>query len=358
MNKPGMLKRNKKVGVSDDTVNAVVKTFSEAENAETVAHENKEIALSAIKLWDKQPRNFKLSMDDVIRGSVLEDDDHFTQKEAELEKIMGLALSFQEIGMMNPPVGFDLAGQCVQLIGGQRRTMAKVFSLFHIKEVIEEIGSTAYEVSIDDKAVSNADHVKERLEQTKIEVKAYKRKPDVITLEKMAMADNTQREDLPITDKLKWAISFAELCEGQGRGYTWQDLADALGLTRSPAFDWKKLLLERSDQWVEKAIGKVLQGKMAIKKAFQIAAANPEKRESKYVELTGSPPEDSSGEVRKISVKTSSSVQALKSLILKNSRTKLKDELANVDWDKPSEVKKAFTVFLEDWEKRYGQADS
>ncbi|PCI07394.1 MAG: hypothetical protein COB77_04730 [Gammaproteobacteria bacterium] len=83
----GMLKR----GVQPKTINNVAAKVQAAESAITQQYETKNVALSNINLWDDQPRAFKLTTDDVIRGFILEEDEHYGDKSDELNNIISLA---------------------------------------------------------------------------------------------------------------------------------------------------------------------------------------------------------------------------------------------------------------------------
>ncbi|MFK5948246.1 MAG: hypothetical protein QM500_05710 [Methylococcales bacterium] len=340
--KPGMLKR----GVQPKTINNVAAKVQAAESATTQQYETKNVALSNINLWEDQPRAFKLTTDDVIRGFILEDDEHYGDKSDELNNIISLALSIKELGLLYTPLAFALPGKCVQLLGGQRRTMASIFALFHIISNANDDGDLTHEVK-----VSPAPDLT-LLDNERIAIKVFSRKPDDITLERMAVADNTQRSDLSIGDRLRWAVKFANMLHDLKHELTWRDLADTLALNRSQAFEWKKVIDNRDDQYIKKTIDLVIQELISFKQLTELAAESVKNRKAMFDSWFKK--KTKSDSIKKVSLGSTSNYSALKSLIMANVHGAQTEVFEKVDWEKPQQVKKAFNAFLTYWETNHG----
>lgn len=340
--KPGMIKR----GVQPATIDKVAAQVQAAETATTQQYDTKSVPLSNIVLWDDQPRSFKLTLQDVIRGIILEEDEHYADKCLELEGIATLALSIKEFGLLYPPIAFALPGKNVQLLGGQRRTMAAIYGLLHTVSTSIDSGLILHEVSVSPVPDSSL------LEKERISVKVFSRKPDEITLERMAVADNTQRSDLSISDRLRWAVKFADKLHKNKHDLTWRDLADTLALSRSQAFEWKRVVDTRDDRFVKKAIALVIEDTISFKQLLELASAPSAEREGIFNSwFRKSPAPDSP---KKVSLGTTTNLSALKSLIMSNVTGEQKDLFAEVDWDKTAQVKKAFSEFMTYWESNHG----
>ena len=79
--RPGIVKR----GVSQGTIDKVAAKVTAAQNAETQEFEMKQVALARIKLWEQQPRGFHLTMEDIYRGLIEEQDTYATEKKMNLK---------------------------------------------------------------------------------------------------------------------------------------------------------------------------------------------------------------------------------------------------------------------------------
>lgn len=255
-------------------------------------------------------------------------------------------MSLCSFGMLNPPLAYALPGREVQLLGGQRRTMASIYALFHIETTIgaDDIALQRVELNIDPDM--------EMLEAERILVKVYSRKPDGLKMEEVGMIDNSQRSELPVTDRLRWALKYAELKESKGINVIWRDMADTLGLNRTQAYQWLRVIDTRSDPWVKKVVDKVLNHNQPFQKLADIAAADQTDREALYQDWYDNRPVPDKH--KKVSLGVTSNMPALRRLILANVSSKAKYQFDNVDWDNPKLVKKAFADFLNLWEEEHG----
>ncbi len=340
--RPGLVRR----GVQKGTIDKVAAQVSAAENASTQEFEIRQVPLSRIQLWEAQPRTFHLTLDDVYRGFIEESDGSAGKKKDELEAVIGLALSIREFGMLNAPLAYALPGKDVQLLGGQRRTMASIFALFHIRSTLGADDVYRHDVRI------NKSPDREALESERIAVKVFSRRPDDINIEQIGMMDNAQRSELPIKDKLRWALKYALIKEENKLDVGWRDLVDILGLNRSQAYQWLKVIQERGDKWVAKVIPLVLDESVVFKRLSDIAAADAQDREALYKSWFEKRP--TSDKQRRVSLGVSSNLPAIRDLVMSNVSGKAVDEFAEVEWDKPKEVKKAFANFLKYWEESHG----
>ncbi len=340
--RPGLVRR----GVTRGTIDKVAAKVTAAENAETQESEMRQVALSRIKLWEEQPRGFHLTLDDIYRGEIDEHDVFVEAKKNELEGIIGLAMSLCVFGMLNAPLAYALPGRDVQLLGGQRRTMASIFALFHIETTIgaDEIPGQ--------KVVINTSPDMEKLDAERILIKVYSRRPEGLKMEEVGMIDNSQRSELPVTDRLRWALKYADKKERMGLEVKWRDMADTLGLNRSQAYQWQKVVSSRTDEWVAKVATRVMNSSEPFQRLSEIAAAEPGDREALYRNwFEGRPTSDKKN---RVSLGVSSNLPALRSLILSNVNGKARDAFANIDWNNPKLVKKAFSDFLKIWEEEHG----
>lgn len=340
--RPGLLRK----GVAKSTIDNVAAKVQAAQLATTQEYETKSVPLSKIHIWDDQPRTLALTLDDVKRGSILSGDPDYDIKHTELMGIISLALSIREFGMLYQPLAYALPGQEVQLMGGQRRVMASIFSLFHIVEKETDSGETFYDVQESPAPDSSL------LETTRIEIKVFSKKPDVLNLERISMADNMQRKGLPIGDRLKWAVNFANIMDELGEVLSWKDLASTLALNRSQAFEWKKIIDNRQDTYIRRAIELVSNETLTLNQLVELAGQSAKKRKALLDSwLNKSPAPDSK---RKVSLGTTTNLNALKSLIMANIDASLEREFESVDWGHPSQVKKAFKKFMSYWESVNG----
>ena len=342
--KPGLLKRNK--GVQPGTINKVAAQVAAAESAETHEYELRHVPLANIHLWDDQPRSFQLSLEDIYRGNIKSDDELVEQKQNELEGIIGLAMSQKAFGILNAPLAYALPGKAVQLMGGQRRTMAAIFAVLHIRTTMGSDDIPKHDIKLSESPDL------ESLQIEKIAIKVFVKKPDELVLESIGIADNVQRTDLPISDKLRWVVKFATQKEGKGLDIGWRDLVDTLGLSRSQAYEWLKVVNSRTDIWVEKIIEMVIVGKAPFKKLSDLAAAEVSERESLFKSWFEDRP--ASDRNSRVSLGTTDNLNALRSLVLANVSDQQKAQFEQIDWNKPKEAKKGFTEFLKSWEESHG----
>ncbi len=345
MKRPALLKRAKP-GVQAETISKVAAKVAAAESATTHEYDMRQVALANIRLWEDQPRSFHLTMDDIIRGQIQPDDPASDEKTEELESIIALALSLKEFGMLNAPIAYAMPGKTVQLMGGQRRTMAAVFALFHVQSKVDAHDHMEHDVVIDD--TPDVD----RLQDERIAVKVFAKKPDDLTLERLGMVDNVQRTELPIADKLRWVVKYADKRQAAGRELGWRDLVDTLGLSRSQAYEWLAVVQARQDPWVRKLMEKVGEGEAPFSRLLQIARAEPNDREALFELWYGTRPAPDRS--KKVSLGVTTNLPALKSLVLANVHGDIKDRLATMDWGNPRTAKKAFAEFLAHWEANHG----
>ncbi|MBT4195020.1 MAG: hypothetical protein HOE12_11870 [Gammaproteobacteria bacterium] len=334
-----------RVGVQKKTIDNVGARLEAADKATTEEFLNTQVALSSIILWDDQPRDIYLTLEDVTRGWIKRDDPLIIEKEKDLAGISTLALSIKDTGLNNAPIAYSIPGQKVKLIGGQRRTMAMIYSIYHVVSEILESGELAYDISI------NQNPDLKLLDVTRIQVKVFTRKPDQMVIEKIGMADNIH-EGLSLTARLNWAIKIAELKENNAQSIHWSDLTGTLGINRAQAFKWIKLLFEKDDKWIKKAIDLVKNGKLSLSKLFDIAYSKD--KENTFYSVTGQKRLPIDGQ-KKISVGAKiTNLSAVKKLIYANISNKYSSEFEDVDWNNPAKVKKAFIRFFELWEKSNG----
>jgi hypothetical protein len=104
------------------------------------------------------------------------------------------------------------------------------------------------------------------------------------------IVDNVQRSDLPIGDKLRWLLKFADQGEGKGREIGWRDLVDTLGLSRSQSDEWLTVVQSRNDEYVKKIIDKVFLVTTSFSRLIEISKADLFKRELIYNKWYGSRP--------------------------------------------------------------------
>ena len=342
--KPGLLKRNR--GVQPGTINKVAAQVAAAESAETHEYEQRQVPLTNIHLWDDQPRSFQLTLEDIYRGHIKSDDELVEQKQNELEGIIGLAMSQKAFGILNAPLAYALPGKAVQLMGGQRRTMAAIFAVLHIRTTMGSDDIPKHDIKLSESPDL------ESLQIERIAIKVFVKKPDELVLESIGIADNVQRTDLPISDKLRWVVKFATQKESKGLDIGWRDLVDTLGLSRSQAYEWLKVVNSRTDIWVEKVIEMVIAGKVPFKKLSDLAAAEESERESLFQSWFEDRP--ASDRNSRVSLGTTDNLNALRSLVLANVSEQQKAQFEQIDWNKPKEAKKGFTAFLKNWEESHG----
>ena len=368
MNRPSPLKRLASLGVRSATIDRVAEGVSAAENARLKEYELRDVALADIQIWADQPRRTTLQVDDVIRGSIPDTDRYQARKESELEKIISLALSQCEHGMLNAPLAYALPGRRVHLLGGQRRTMAAIFAALHTR--VNDDGECEIRINPEpDLAV---------LETQRITVKVYLRKPDMLRMSKIGIVDNVQREDLPMGDRVQWLMTYVEhKKEVNPRAVvTWREISDSIGVSRSQAYQWLAILHARDDVTVQKVIQDVIAGKTHLARAVDIAKSDPDERvaiyeqvqremalrsESPESEEIADPPEVApkqrlpNANPGRVSLGATGSLNALRTLVLRNvEEPEERKKLEQIDWSDPREVKKGFTAFLRYWESKYG----
>ncbi|MGZ6298565.1 MAG: hypothetical protein ACXWM2_04170 [Parachlamydiaceae bacterium] len=343
--KPGILKKPQ-LGVQAATITKVAEQIAAAESAKLLEYEVRQVPLSDILLWEDQPRTFHLKINDVIAGEIDPADPQSDAKKEELEGIVSLAMSQKEFGILNPPLAYALPGKKVQLMGGQRRTMAAIFAILHIKTKIDEDSQHVNQIVID----SQPDTA--RLEAERIAVKVFFRRPDQLTLEKLGVVDNVQRTELPIGDRIRWLLKFADKRVEQGADVHWRDLVETLGLSRSQAYEWLFIVQSRDDKFVQKVIEKLLVGDATFGRLLEMAKATQETREGLYNNWYGYRP--APDKLTRISLGKTSNFNAIKSLIMANIEDEFKKDFDQIDWANPKLVKKAFEDFLNYWEKAHG----
>ena len=345
MSEPSIPKKRPTVvrrGVQSKTIDNVAARVLAAETTSQQEYESRHIPLSQINLWETQPRNTKLTLDDIYRGYIELNDDENKKKTTELDSIIGLALSIKELGMLNEPLAYSLPGKRVQLMGGERRMMAAIFGALHTKVDHSRNNTTQYKVEIDQSPNLEA------LDIERISVKCYSKKPDDLTLEQIGMTDNSQRKEVSVADKLSWLIRFSKRKESLGQVLAWNDLVDTMGLNRSQAFKWLKVVKSSDDIWVGKVIQLVLAEKTSFNKLADIADTPEVDRENLFNSWFGK-----KSKKQTVSLGASSNIGALKRLILNNVQKESKAQFESINWEKPSEVKKAFAQFLEIWEEQH-----
>ena len=132
--KPGILKRK---GVSEGTLNKVASQVKTAENAQKDKYQIKAIKLSNIELWENQPRETHLTIEDIVAGEISITSKNKNAKKDELKKIIDLAHSTKELSMLVMPLAYAIVGGKVMLIDGHRRTMAAIYSCLWLAEDVQ-----------------------------------------------------------------------------------------------------------------------------------------------------------------------------------------------------------------------------
>lgn len=343
--KPGLLKRNI-LGVQADTISKVAAQIAAAESAKIVETEIRQIPISNIKIWDEQPRTVHLTMEDIFRGFILNEDKKYGKKVEELEGIISLAFSIKYFGLLNPPVAYALPGKTVQLISGQRRTMAMIYAIFHISDASTESEINKFELLINE----NPDP--EVLEIERISVKVFLRKPEDITKERMGILDNVQRADLSIADKLRWAINHSNELEKHDKSLRWRDLVSILALSRSQSYEWLSIIQNRKDYYVSLLIEKVINEQATFGRLLELSKADVETRKKLFNTWYGDRPVPDSN--RKFSLGKTDNYNAIKKLVLNNVDESIKNEFEALDWNDPKLAKKGFAEFLNYWIKKNG----
>lgn len=346
MKKPMVLGKRQPLGVQAETISKVAAKIAAAESAITQEFDIRQIALSDIQFWEEQPRTFELKIDDIYRGEIRADDPLYEAKSEKLEGIIALAMSLKEFGILNPPIAYALPGKRIQLMGGQRRTMAAIYSLLHIQSCLDEDENEYHEIVI------NRDPDLSLLDRERISVKVFFKKPNDMVLERLGIVDNVQRSDLPIGDKLRWLLKFADKREGKGRGIGWRDLVDTLGLSRSQSYEWLTVVQSRNDEYVKKIIDKVFLGTTSFSRLIEISKADSFERELIYNKWYGSRTEPDKNSP--ISLGKTGNLNALKRLVLSNVEGEIKERLESIDWNNAKSVKKGFAEFLEYWVSKHG----
>lgn len=344
--RPGVLIKRKPLGVQTGTINRVAEKIAAAESATLQEYELRQITISDIELWNEQPRKFHLNLEDIYRGKILESDDNYKVKSEQLEALIGLSMSIKEFGILNPPLALALPGKKVQLLGGQRRVMAFIFSIFHIRSIENENHEGYNEIIINPEPDMSLLHIE------RIEVKVILRRPDELTKERMAMIDNMQRVDLTIGDKLRWLISFADRRESFGKKIKWRDLIDTLGVSRSQAYEWLAIVDSRKDAYVMEVIKKVISNLVSFSRLLEIVRADPELRKILHDKWFGDRP--APDKIPRISLGKTDNLKALRTLVLTNSDGDVKDHFESINWDNPKNAKKGFEEFLIYWERKHG----
>ena len=342
--RPGILNRSR--GVQQDTIQKVAAEVAAAEAAVTQEYEIRHVPLANIQLWEGQPRTFHLTLEDIYQGCIAPGEVLAAEKTDELEGIIGLAMSQKEFGMLNAPLAYALPGKKVQLMGGQRRTMAAIFGLFHIQTTVDGRDVPEHNVVLDD-APDLA-----RLESERIAVKVFPKKPDDLTIERVGIVDNVQRTELPISDKLRWLVKYADQKEGKGREVQWRDLVDTLGLSRSQAYEWLTVIQARNDPWIIKLTEKVLIGAAPFGRLAELAKADALDRERIFNTWYGARP--APDRQSRVSLGATGNLGALRSLVLANVDGELKAQLEALDWQSPRAAKSGFAAFLKYWEAKHG----
>lgn len=346
MKKPVVLGKRQPLGVQAETITKVAAKIAAAESAITQEYEIRQVPLADIQFWDDQPRTFLLKLEDVYRGEILINDALYKEKIEELDGIIALAMSQKEFGILNPPLAYALPGKKVQLMGGQRRTMAAIYALFHLQTSLDEDDNAYHEIIV------NSDPDLSCLEKERIAVKVFFKKPNDLTLERLGIVDNVQRTELPIGDKLKWLLKFAEQREGKGGEIRWRDLVDTLGLSRSQAYEWLAVVQSRHNEYVKKIIEKVFLGTATFSRLLEIAKADSALRELMFNKWYGTRPVPDAP--APISLGKTANLNALRTLVLANVEGDIKQRFASIDWGNPKIVKKGFAEFLEYWESKHG----
>ncbi|OAI18303.1 hypothetical protein A1507_09645 [Methylomonas koyamae] len=343
--KPGLLKRTA-LGVQPATISKVAAQIAAAENATQQEYELRQVLLADVLLWEDQPRTFHLTLNDIYRGYIQEDDPHRINKTEELEGIITLAMSIKEFGLLNPPIAFALPGKQVQLMGGQRRTMAAIFGLFHLETIVDEQENRVHELTI------NPEPDLTLLQVERITVKVFLRKPQPQTVERLGIIDNVQRDDLSIGDKLRWLIKFSVHQEEKGKAVRWRDLVDTLGLSRSQAYEWLNVVQMRHDEYVKQVIQFVIEGNASFARLLEIAKADSELRDQLFRQWFGD--RGVRGNKTKVSLGHTTNLNALRSLILANIGNDELNSFKDINWEDPKSVKKAFATFLDYWIEKHG----
>jgi hypothetical protein len=297
--------------------------------------------LALIQAGSEQPRNIRITRDDVIKGHIGDGDPDFEVKSEELEELRNMALTQVNVGELYAPVGYELPGQRVSLIDGHRRYLSRVYKAIHI-----DSESDAANVSVES-----------RLGNTRMTCRVYPSKPAASVIRDIAIIGNIQRKELNVLETLNWGFDRdQEERTKNGVGLNAKFFMDRIGLKSSQAHKWAKIISVGRQDLVD-AIAALEHGDLTQLEQMHVIAAESNKRKRKQLierlcsKKGRGPRRTTSGSVM---LGKTANLGAVKALIEAAADGQILADLSGTNWEDPKSVSRAFRKFLKAWEIRHG----
>lgn len=201
------------------------------------------VSLERLELDPENPRELSLSMDEVRRG-IDSEDAHFKSKQLELKSLASLSKSITNQGLINPIVVYK-AGDNYRLVAGERRTLASLVA-----------GKKSIQARILDS------------------------KPNTLNRFIMQWAENIEREDLTLWERLSniksIVTAYAKTHDKVATRITAAELSDLIGISASQAAQYK-VVLQGGDDLIqaiqENAVANLDKAALIAKAAFNQQSA-------------------------------------------------------------------------------------
>jgi ParB family transcriptional regulator, chromosome partitioning protein len=193
------MKKRKQFGVPSLLAKGLSETLSIAENANMFLR-NSVIPLSRIEVDPDNPRQMKITQDDV-KGGVKTGDPDSEKKNEELEKIKELSNSILKSGLINPITVYK-DGQIYRIVAGERRYLATLLA-----------------------------------GRAEIESRIFDQKPTILELKLVQWYENTAREDLSLYERVDNVVELIRVFKGANNveKVTATDLKSLTGLSLQQA---------------------------------------------------------------------------------------------------------------------------
>ncbi len=300
----------------------------------------KDVPIINIELDPDQPRQLNITSEEVING-IDERDEDLKMKMEELEEIKNMALTQGNVGTLYAPVGYELPGQRVRLIDGHRRFLAQLYKVIHIDNVQD--GST---------------DINNIISINKMTCKVYPTKPPQDVIDDIAIIGNIQRKELNVYETLNWAFRRNEQHQAihEGKSLGTRFFIEKIGLRSSQASKWNRIVTVGREQ-LKEAIEALESGELTQLEQIYTLASESNKRKRKILLDRMRKRKyaiKKKSESKFISLGRTENLVAIKSLINVNADVETLEKIDGTDWSKPSDVQRAFKLFLMAWEKRYG----
>lgn len=156
--------KKKRFGISEALTRGLSETIHVVEN-NAGTFRNVVLPLSRIELDPENPRKLSIDLSDV-RAGIRPDDENYSQKQEELEKLKELAHTIKTNGVINPVVVYKL-GEAYRIVAGERRSLASILA-----------------------------------GKQEIEARVFNEKPKGFDLKLIQWIENTAREDLTLEERL------------------------------------------------------------------------------------------------------------------------------------------------------------